>query len=318
MTGMSDFVISAFYRFTPLRESGLERLRRRALAAMRECGARGSILLAPEGINGSIAGERGGVDAVLAKLGEEPGLENLTATTAETFAAEIPFKRAKVKIKKEIVTLGVPGLDARDAGERVAPEDWNALLDDEEILLVDARNTYEIAIGGFSGALNPQTENFREFPEFAAQKLDARSHSGVGGAGGVAMYCTGGIRCEKASAYLKTRGFARVFQLHGGVLNYLARVRGGDSRWRGECFVFDERVSVDRDLQRGAYQQCHACRRPLSRADLQSPHYTAGASCPHCHADTTADARARFAERQKQTELAARRGRAHLGPMAME
>ena len=315
MTGMSGFVISAFYRFTPLRESGLERLRRRALAVMRECGARGSILLAPEGINGSIAGERGGVDAVLAKLGEEPGLENLAATTAETFAAEIPFKRAKVKIKKEIVTLGVPGLDARDAGERVAPEDWNALLEDEEILLVDARNTYEIAIGGFSGALNPQTENFREFPEFAAQHLDARAHSG---AGGVAMYCTGGIRCEKASAYLKTRGFARVFQLHGGVLNYLARVRGGDSRWRGECFVFDERVSVDRDLQRGAYQQCHACRRPLSRADLQSPHYTAGASCPHCHADTTADARARFAERQKQTELAARRGRAHLGPMAME
>jgi len=307
MRAMPGIVISAFYRFTPL--GGLERLRRRAWSAMRECQVRGSVLLAAEGINGCIAGSRAGVDAMRAWFDAQPGLAHIESK--ESFAEEIPFKRARVKVKKEIVSMGVARLDARDAGELVRPEEWDALLDDEETLLVDARNQYEIAIGGFAGALNPQTENFREFPAFAARRLDAHAHRNI------AMYCTGGIRCEKASAYLKTRGFARVLQLQGGILNYLARGGEGKSRWRGECFVFDERVSVDRHLRRGAYEQCHACRRPLSHAERQSAHYIRGASCPHCHAKTTAAARARFAERQMQTELAARRGRAHLGPEAM-
>ncbi|MGR3913118.1 MAG: rhodanese-related sulfurtransferase, partial [Gammaproteobacteria bacterium] len=271
MRAMPGIVISTFYRFTPLGE--LARLRRCALSAMHECDVRGSVLLAAEGINGCIAGRRAGVDAMLAWLGAQPHLAHLE--TRETFADAIPFRRAKVKVKQEIVSMGVAGVDARDAGELVRPEEWNALLDDGETLLLDARNQYETAIGGFAGALTPHTENFREFPAFAARRLDARR--------AVAMYCTGGIRCEKASAYLKMRGFARVVQLQGGILNYLARIGEGESRWRGECFVFDERVSVDRHLRRGAHEQCHACRRPLSQAARHSAHYLRGISCPHCH-----------------------------------
>lgn len=302
---MPDTVISTFYRFTPVADA--ETFRRCALAEMRMRNVRGSILLAREGINGSIAGAREAVDAFLHWLRAQPGMAHLECK--ESRADFVPFKRAKVKWKKEIVALGAGGIDAR-GGEYVAPQDWNARIAAHDTLLLDVRNQYEIDIGGFAGAVNPRTENFREFPEFAERELRAHADKTI------AMYCTGGIRCEKAAAYLKSRGFARVLQLHGGILNYLARA-ADTSKWRGECFVFDERVSVDRNLKRGAYAQCHACRRPLSVDAQRSPLYRRGQSCPHCHAQTGANSRARFAEREKQMQLAASRGRAHLGPQAM-
>ena len=304
---MNPTVICALYKFTVL--YNLERLRRRVLAVMRENAVRGTLVLAEEGVNGTIAGRRAGVDAVLAWLRRQPGLEGIEA--GESFADAPPFKRARVKIRREIVTLGVDGIKAGRAGVRVEPRDWNRLIDDDDVLLVDTRNDYEVAIGAFEGALNPHTTNFREFPAFAARHLSPNNRQKI------AMYCTGGIRCEKSAAYLRQRGFEQVFHLKGGILNYLACVPEAESRWRGECFVFDDRVSVDHRLRRGAYDQCHACRRPLSAADKRSEQYAPGVSCPACYGRRTADDRRRFHQRQKQVALAAARGAVHLGPEAM-
>jgi len=304
---MTETVICTLYRFTPVAE--LERWRARLLAVMQRSGVLGTLVLAGEGINGTIAGGRGGVEAVLAWLRRQPGLGGLEAR--ESFADAPPFKRARVKIRREIVTLGVDGVDMARAGGHVEAEDWNALLDDDEVLVIDTRNQYEVSIGAFDGAVNPRTTHFREFPDFAARQLDANRHRPI------AMYCTGGIRCEKSTAYLKRRGFERVYQLKGGILNYLSSVPESQSRWRGECFVFDERVTVDHRLRRGRYDQCHACRMPISDADKRSDRYTPGASCPHCFERTPAARRSRFLQREKQMALAARRGMAHMGPEAM-
>ncbi len=304
---MHQTVIYTLYKFTALNNP--EQLQPGLLAVMKENGVRGTVLLAGEGINGTISGARGGVDAVLAWLGRQPGLGGIEPT--ESFAAAVPFKRAKVKLKQEIVTLGVAGIDPGQPGERVEPKDWNALIDDDDVLVVDVRNEYEVKIGSFAGALNPHTTNFREFPGFADQHLGAHKHKKI------AMYCTGGIRCEKSTAYLKQRGFERVFHLQGGILKYLECVPEDESRWRGECFVFDDRVAVDHQLNKGGYDQCHACRSPISEADKRSAKYIPGAGCPHCHDRLSATDRARFLQRQKQVGLAAERGTVHIGPQAM-
>jgi len=305
----------------------------------------GTLIVAAEGINGTIAGRRDGVDAALNWLRRQPGLEGIEAS--ESYADAPPFKRARVKVRREIVTLGLDApvaVDAACAGEYVDAADWNKLIDDEATLVIDTRNQYETRIGGFAGAVDPRTTNFRDFPAFVARELVARELMATESTARestartsakresaretkpestarkhrpIAMYCTGGIRCEKASAYLKQQGFEQVFQLRGGILKYLETVPAEESRWRGECFVFDERVSVDHGLRRGRYAQCHACRMPISAADKRSEKYTPGASCPHCFERISADRRERFLQREKQVALAAARGRAHFGPEAM-
>lgn len=309
MTAEPATVICALYRFTAVAEPEL--LRRRLLAVMRRHGVLGTLIVAAEGINGSIAGRRSGIDAVLAWLRRQPGLAGIEAS--ESFADAPPFKRARVKVRREIVTLGAGGVDMASgaAGEHVDAVDWNKLIDDDATLVIDTRNEYEVNIGAFAGAVNPHTTNFRDFPAFVERELDANKDRPI------AMYCTGGIRCEKASAYLKQCGFARVYQLRGGILKYLETVPQNESRWRGECFVFDERVAVDHQLKRGRYDQCHACRMPISAADKRSDKYTPGASCPHCFDLVPAARRDGFLEREKQVALATARGRAHFGPEAM-
>ena len=220
----------------------------------------------------------------------------------------LPFHRAKVKLKKEIVTLGVEGLDPRKVcGTYVKPKDWNRLISDPDVLLIDTRNDYEIAIGTFKNAVNPNTETFREFPEYVARKLDKSRHKKV------AMFCTGGIRCEKSTAYLKEEGFDEVYHLEGGILKYLEEVPEAESLWQGECFVFDSRVAVNHDLQKGRYDQCFACRMPILEEDKLNPKYQKGVSCPHCFHKNSDHQRRRFTEREKQSRLALNRGEAHIG-----
>ena len=303
---MANIVVCALYQFAVLDDPA--RLRAGLLAVLGANGVRGTLLVAREGVNGTICGSRDGVDAVLGWLGRQPGLDGIQAS--ESYIDAAPFKRTRVKLKKEIVTLGVADLDPTRCGVHVDPQAWNALLEDD-VLVVDVRNEYEVKIGAFAGALNPHTTNFREFPAFADRHLAPYKHQKI------AMYCTGGIRCEKSTAYLRQQGFEQVFHLKGGILKYLEAVPEAESRWRGACFVFDERVAVDHRLQKGAYDQCHACRSPISEADKASDQYIPGAACPHCHDRVSAAARAGFVERQKQVQLAAGRGTEHLGPRAM-
>ena len=300
-------VVAALYKFVDLPD--FEALRPGLLAFCRRQSIKGTLLLAPEGINGTVAGSRAALDGLLAYLRADPRLLDLAWQTSRAEAP--PFQRMKVKLKKEIVTLGRPGVrPAERAGRRVEPGQWNRLITDPAVVLIDTRNQYEHQIGTFENARSPRTVNFREFPDYARAELDARRDKKV------AMFCTGGIRCEKASAYLLQQGFETVYQLKGGILNYLAEVEARDSLWWGECFVFDARVSVDHKLARGRYEQCFACRRPLSAADRRSAHYRPGVSCARCIGETTAARRAAFSERQRQVELAARQRQRHLGEKA--
>lgn len=301
-------VVCALYRFAALED--YRALREPLLQHCLDHGVRGTLLLAAEGINGTIAGSREGIDAVLVFLRRYPALAGLDGR--ETVAEEPPFRRMKVKLKREIVTMGVPGVDpGRRVGTYVPPVQWNELVDDPEVLLVDARNHYEHRVGTFRGALDPGTDNFREFPEWATTHLDPSRHRRV------AMFCTGGIRCEKASAYLLEQGFEQVYHLQGGVLAYLEQVPQEHSTWEGECFVFDERVTVNHALERGEYAQCHGCRRPVSPQEQQSPLYEPGISCPACHDTLSSLQRERFGERKRQAELArARAAEAQTAPAA--
>ena len=301
---MSEFVIAAFYKFAPLPEFTSYQAR---LAELCDAVAvTGTILLAQEGVNGTIAGPRRGVDQALAALRALPGCADLEHK--ESYASDNPFYRAKVRLKKEIVTMGVPGVDPnRSVGDYVDPKDWNDLIERPDVVVIDTRNDYEVAIGTFDGAINPQTKSFREFPEWFRKFRDQHPDKKI------AMFCTGGIRCEKATAFVKDEGVNDVFHLRGGILKYLETVPREESRWSGECFVFDNRVSVSHDLAPGAYDMCHACRRPLSEEDKASPHYIEGVSCAYC-IDEHDDARRKsFAERQKQIELAKARGETHIG-----
>jgi UPF0176 protein len=301
---MTDIVVAALYKFVTLED--FHELREPLLDACIASGARGTILLAHEGINGTIAGTREAIDQVLAYLRSDPRLANLEHK--ESFDDHLPFYRMKVKLKREIVTMGVEGIDPNSrVGTYVAPGDWNDLVNDPEVLLIDTRNDYEYGIGTFRGAIDPHTQSFRDFPAYVRSHLDPEKHKKV------AMFCTGGIRCEKASAFMLEEGFAEVYHLQGGILKYLEEVSPQESTWEGECFVFDNRVAVDHKLQKGQYDQCYGCRHPITEQDKLSEKYQKGICCPLCYDRLTDDQRARFSERQKQIELAALRGEDHIG-----
>jgi UPF0176 protein len=301
---MTDIVVAALYKFVTLED--FHELREPLLDACIASGARGTILLAHEGINGTIAGTREAIDQVLAYLRSDPRLANLEHK--ESFDDHLPFYRMKVKLKREIVTMGIEGIDPNSrVGTYVAPGDWNDLVNDPEVLLIDTRNDYEYGIGTFRGAIDPHTQSFRDFPAYVRSHLDPEKHKKV------AMFCTGGIRCEKASAFMLEEGFAEVYHLQGGILKYLEEVSPQESTWEGECFVFDNRVAVDHKLQKGQYDQCYGCRHPITEQDKLSEKYQKGICCPLCYDRLTDDQRARFSERQKQIELAALRGEDHIG-----
>jgi len=302
-------VVCALYHFVTL--TNFKDMQAPLLAVMQKSAVKGTILLANEGINGTIAGTRNGIDAVLAWLKQDSRLQDLDHK--ESFDDEIPFYRSKVKLKNEIVTMGVEGIDPkRKVGTHIEPKDWNALISDPDVLLIDTRNEYEVEIGTFKGALNPHTDSFRELPEYVRQHLDPTKHKKI------AMFCTGGIRCEKSTAYLKEQGFPEVYHLKGGILKYLEEVQENESLWQGECFVFDNRVAVNHRLEKGGYDQCHACRLPITEADKQHEHYEKGVSCPRCYGRNSPEQLRNLRERQRQIELAAARGEAHLGSEARQ
>jgi UPF0176 protein len=298
--------VAALYRFVAF--DAPEELQPRIQAQCAACGIKGTILLAQEGINGTVAGTPGAIDALISFLRDIPGCADLDVKYSH--AQEMPFYRMKVRLKKEIVTLGVEGIDPkREVGTYVQPEDWNALISDPDTVLIDTRNDYEVAIGTFAGAVDPQTKSFSEFPDwFRAHRAELAA-----GKTKFAMFCTGGIRCEKSTAFLKAEGIEEVYHLEGGILRYLENIPEAQSKWHGECFVFDERVSVKHGLELGEMELCRACRRPISPADKASAHFIEGVSCPACYAERTDDDRARFAERQRQIALAKKRGKQHIG-----
>jgi UPF0176 protein len=301
---MKKMVVCALYKFVRLDD--YESMRGPLLEFMKDREICGTLLLAAEGINGTVAGSREAVDQLLDYLRSDPRLAELDYK--ESFDDTNPFYRTKVRLKKEIVTLGVEGIDPlQTTGTYVAPGDWNALISDPETVLIDTRNDYEIGIGTFRNAINPQTESFREFPEYVEKNLDPSRHRKV------AMFCTGGIRCEKSTAYLKELGFENVYHLKGGILKYLEEVPQEESLWEGECFVFDNRVAVGHSLDKSDYDQCHACRMPITEADKQSEQYQQGVSCPHCHERNSEERKARFKERERQIQLARARGETHIG-----
>ncbi len=301
---MSNVVVAALYQFACFPDfadyrSGLHTL-------MLEEQVMGTVLLAREGINGTIAGSRAGVDKVLAHIRADKRFANIESK--ESFVAVNPFYRCKVKLKKEIVTMGVSAIDPQQfVGTYVEPQQWNALISDPDVLLVDTRNEYEYQIGTFKNAANPHTGSFREFPDYVKDNLDPGKHKKV------AMFCTGGIRCEKSTAYLRQQGFEEVYHLKGGILNYLQNIPSEDSMWQGECFVFDNRVTVNHRLEQGDYDQCHACRMPVSKEDMQSEHYQKGVSCPYCYDKNDRTRIKGFAERERQMEYARQRGESHIG-----
>ncbi|QVV68849.1 rhodanese-related sulfurtransferase [Synechococcus sp. LA31] len=300
--------VAAFYGFTAMAELPMLQQELRALA---EAGAvRGTILLAEEGVNGTISGPQSGVQAVLARLRQLPGLAGLEAKMSE--APQQAFHRLKVRIKREIVTMGCPTVKpAEQVGTYVAPQQWDSLIRDPDVLVVDTRNAYEVAVGTFAGAIDPGTESFREFPAWVEQELRPLVEQRQPRA--IAMFCTGGIRCEKSTAYLLQQGFDNVHHLQGGILRYLEEMPEQGSSWQGECFVFDQRVSVNHQLEPGSYSLCHACGLPLSPADRELASYREGVSCLHCLERFNDADRARFAERQHQMRLARERGVQHIG-----
>ncbi len=303
---LSNIVVAALYKFANFPDC--KKIQPTLLEFCLDKNIKGTLILAEEGINGTVAGSRDAIDALIAYLKSDPRLADLEHK--ESFAETMPFYRMKVRLKKEIVTLGVPGINPNNkVGTYVAPEDWNALISDPDVILVDTRNDYEYDIGTFKGAVDPHTTTFREFPEYVAQNLDPTKHKKV------AMFCTGGIRCEKASSFMLEQGFEEVYHLQGGILKYLENVPKEQSLWEGECFVFDQRVAVRHGLELGDYDQCHACRHPLSPDEMQSSQYVAGISCPYCHDKLSEEKRASVIERQKQIQLAKQRGEAHIGKM---
>lgn len=268
----------------------------------------GTVLVAHEGFNGTLAGREQSIRNVMDWIQRRLGIPE-TLDARWTDSDDAPFRKMRVKVKSEIVTLGRPDLlPHRRTGVHVDTKRWNELISDPDVLVIDTRNHYEIEVGTFPGAVDPGNDSFREFPEFAKQLATQSTDRPL------AMFCTGGIRCEKATALMMELGFSEVYHLQGGILNYLSEVEEQDNRWRGECFVFDTRVAVDRDLTEGGYVQCHACRRPLSSADLASVDYREGVSCPKCIDESDEDRKARLEERRKQVALAAKRGESHIGP----
>lgn len=298
---MSNVIVAALYQFKPLPH--FQALQQSLKDLCKPMGIKGILLLSEEGINGTVAGSRAAIDTLLNFLKEHFDALEFKESKAET----MPFHRLKVRLKKEIVTLGIPEVNPFEkVGSYVAPEDWNDLISDPDVLLIDVRNDYEIKIGTFPGALNPKTQTFKEFPAFV-KTLDKTKHRRI------AMCCTGGIRCEKASSYMLSQGFEEVYHLKGGILKYIETVSSESSLWRGECFVFDGRVSLGHRLDLGQSQMCYGCRLPLSKTEVQSPLYEQGVSCPHCYDQISPEKKRAARERQKQEDLARQRGAKHIG-----
>jgi UPF0176 protein len=303
------FVVCAFYQFVRLDD--FEAFRPPLYDLMLDLEIKGTLLLALEGLNGTIAGTQDSIDKLVKFLQVDGRFNNLEIKFSQS--QKLPFKRLKVKLKKEIVTLGVAHIDPLfSAGTYVKPKDWNALISDPDVILIDTRNDYEYGIGSFKGAINPNTETFREFPAYTKQNLEQYRDKKI------AMFCTGGIRCEKSTAYLKSQGFKSVYHLQGGVLKYLETVDEAKSMWNGECFVFDERVAVKHNLEQGKYDQCHACRYPITDVEKQHKHYEKGVSCPRCYGTRSHEQINRYKQRQRQVELAKARGEDHIGDNAAQ
>ena len=299
-----SYCVAALYHFTTLRDYTCLRSPLQDMCDLLE--VKGTLLLAQEGINGTVAGTDKAVASLLDFLKADPRLVDLDHK--ESRADDMPFYRMKVRLKKEIVTMGVEGVDPNEiVGTYVDPKDWNDLINDPDVVLIDTRNDYEVEIGTFKGAINPDTETFRQFPQWVDDHKEQLNKPKV------AMFCTGGIRCEKASSFMKTKGYDEVFHLKGGILKYLETVPEQESLWDGECFVFDQRVAVGHGLKQGQYDQCFACRYPITEDEKLSPLYVKGISCHRCHDNMSDERRARFAERQKQMALAKQRGEDHLG-----
>lgn len=306
---MSQYVVCAMYKFVALED--YQAMRQPLVDTMESHGIKGTLLLAEEGINGTVSGTREGIDALLAYLNSDARINPISFK--ESLHDTQPFYRTKVKLKKEIVTMGVEGIDPRrTVGTYVKPKDWNALISDPDVTLIDTRNDYEIEIGTFKNAVNPDTKTFREFPQYVKDNLDPAKHKRV------AMFCTGGIRCEKSTAYLKEQGFEEVYHLEGGILQYLEDVPKEETMWEGDCFVFDNRVAVNHDLEKSEYEQCYACRLPITDEDKASDKYEQGVSCPHCYGTHSEEQVARFREREKQVNLARARNEEHVGTEARD
>ena len=296
--------ICALYKFTRLDD--FEEIQGPLKIFLESLNIRGTLLLAKEGVNGTISGDNDSIMKSLDYLQKDERLVGLEYKFS--YSEKPPFKRLKVKLKKEIVTLGVSDIDPIfSSGTYVKPADWNELVNDPDVVLIDTRNNYEFEIGSFKGSINPNTETFREFPAYTKNNLEKYRDKKI------AMFCTGGIRCEKSTAYLKSKGFENVFHLQGGILKYLEEVKEDESLWEGECFVFDDRVAVKHNLELGKYDQCHACRFPITDEDKEHPHYEKGASCPRCYGTKNSSQVSRYREREKQVQLAKSRGESHIG-----
>ena len=301
---MTKWVVSAIYKFVKLKDYA--ELRAPFQAQCDAFNITGSLLLAEEGINGTIAGTRTNINQILKYLRSDSRLADLQHK--ESSAERPPFYRMKVKLKKEIVTMGVPDIDPTEqVGQYVKPEAWNVLINDPDVILVDTRNDYEVEVGTFKGAIDPHITTFREFPEYVRNNFDPEKQPRV------AMFCTGGIRCEKASSYMLQQGFPEVYHLQGGILKYLENVPAKESLWQGECFVFDQRVAVGQGLSPGHHELCHGCNHPITATDKVSPKYEADVSCPHCYDSITPKKRSASLERQKQIMLSKKRGENHIG-----
>lgn len=297
-------VVAALYKFVDLPDYKdlCDRLRH----VCQKSGIKGTLLLAQEGINGTVAGTRAGIDALLDFFQQDERFHNMEYK--ESTAEDMPFYRMKVRLKKEIVTLGVPGISPhKKVGRYIEPKDWNAVISDPDTIVIDTRNDYEYAIGTFQNADNPQTETFRAFPDYVKKNLDPKTHKKV------AMFCTGGIRCEKASSYMLEQGFEEVMHLKGGILKYLEDIPQSESLWQGDCFVFDHRTAVTHGLEQGSHTTCYGCRYPVCESDKTSPYYQEGVSCPHCYATKDHKQKVSAAARHKQVMLAHERGQCHLG-----
>ena len=300
--------ICALYKFTRLDD--FEDIQKPLRSFLDSLSVKGTLLLAREGINGTISGSKESLENVLDYLKADERFHGLEYKFS--YSKKIPFRRLKVKLKKEIVTMGLTEIDpTHSVGTYVKPKDWNNLINDPDVVLIDTRNNYEYEIGSFQGAINPNTETFREFPSFTKNTLEKYRNKKI------AMFCTGGIRCEKSTAYLKSKGYENVFHLQGGILKYLEEVKEEESLWEGECFVFDDRVAVKHNLEQGQYDQCHACRFPITEEDTKHPHYEKGASCPRCFGTKNSDQLMRYREREKQVQLAKKRGEEHIGDDAI-
>ena len=305
----SAIVVCALYRFVRIEDPSALQLQ--LLELLKTHTIKGTLLVAAEGINGTVAGSREAIDILRCWLKEDERFRDISFKESQAF--DNPFLRTRVKLKKEIVAMGIEDIDPSHlAGTYVKAEDWNELISSPDVITIDTRNEYEVEVGSFKYAVNPKTSSFREFPKYIASHLDKSRNKKI------AMFCTGGIRCEKSSAYLKSLGYENVYHLEGGILNYLEKTDAANSLWQGECFVFDDRVTVGQDLEPGSYDQCHACRTPISNIDKDNEAYEKGVSCPHCRNQKSDADRERFRERELQMRLAESRGEAHIGAAAVE